>query len=243
MARVKQQKHAVWCGTRNIYGDMETSAKSIIANSDVEKVWFLIEDEKFPTELPDMIECIDVSGQQFFKPGTPNMANGFTYMAMMRAALCHVLPDVDKALSLDADVIALRDVSRVWDIPLDGCYFAAAHEWHRTTEDAIYCNHGVVLYNLAKMRDGKADEIIAELNENPYTWVDQDVCNYRCQGAIFDMPSEYNSNHWTDKNAPGARIVHFAGMKRKQWITKPEVEKYRGMLWDTALWMHGLHAK
>lgn len=155
MARVKQQKHAVWCGTRNIYGDMETSAKSIIANSDVEKVWFLIEDEKFPTELPDMIECIDVSGQQFFKPGTPNMANGFTYMAMMRAALCHVLPDVDKALSLDADVIALRDVSRVWDIPLDGCYFAAAHEWHRTTEDAIYCNHGVVLYNWRRCATAK----------------------------------------------------------------------------------------
>ena len=238
MAKVK---HAVWCGTRNIYGDMETSAKSIIANSDVGKIWFLIEDEKFPNELPDMIECIDVSGQQFFKPGTPNMANGFTYMAMMRAALCHVLPDVDKALSLDADVIALRDVSHVWDIPLDGCYFAAAHEWHRTTEDVIYCNHGVVLYNLAQMRDGKADEIIAELNANPYTWVDQDVGNYLCQGAIFDMPSEYNSNWWTDKNAQGARIVHFAGIKRHQWVEKPEILKYRDMPWDTVMWMHSLH--
>lgn len=236
-----EMKHAVWCGTRNIYGDMATSAKSFLANSDVGKIWFLIEDEEFPAELPDIIECIDVSNQQFFKPGTPNMTNGYTYMAMMRSALCHVLPDVDKALSLDADVIAMRDVSRVWDIPLDGCYFAAAHEWHRSKGGQLYTNHGVVLYNLAKMRDGKADEIIAELNANRYQWVDQDVCNYRCQGAIFDMPSEYNSNHWTDKNAPGARIVHFAGMKRQQWITKPEVEKYRDMPWETTLWMHGLH--
>ena len=241
MARVRKQKHAAWCGTRNIYGDMVMSAKSIIANSDVDRVHFLIEDAEFPDELPDIVECIDVSGQEFFKPGTPNMANGFTYMAMMRAALCHVLSDVDVVLSLDADLVALRDVSRVWDIPLDGFYFAAAHEWHRTKEDAIYTNHGVVLYNLAKMRDGKADEIIAELNANKYQWVDQDVCNYLCQGAIFDMPSEYNSNHWTDKNAQGARIVHWAGIKRQQWTAKPEAEKYRSMPWDTALWMHGLH--
>ena len=241
MARMT--KHAAYCGTRNIYGDMETAAKSLIANSDVGKVWFLIEDEKFPSELPDIIECIDVSGQQFFRPGTPNMANGYTYMAMMRAALCHVLPGVDRVLSLDCDTIALRDVSRVWDLPLDGCYFAAAHEWHRTKDGQMYTNHGVVLYNLEKMRDGKADEIIAELNANPYTWVDQDVCNYRCQGAIFDMPSEYNSNWWTDKNAPGARIVHFAGMKRQQWIARPEVEKYCGMPWESALWMHELHAE
>jgi lipopolysaccharide biosynthesis glycosyltransferase len=239
MARVT--KHAAYCGTRNIYGDMETSAKSLVANSDVGKVHFLIEDSDFPTELPDIIECHDVSGQVFFGPDGANITSGFTWMAMMRSALCHVLPDVDKVLSLDADLVALRDVSRVWDIPLDGCYFAAAHEWHRSTEDAIYTNHGVVLYNLAKMRDGKADEIIAELNANKHTWVDQDVGNLLCQGAIFDMPSEYNSNYWTDKNAPGARIVHFAGMKRAQWIEKPEVMKYRDMPWETALWMHGLH--
>lgn len=232
-------KHAAWCGTRNIYGDMATSAKSVIANSDVGRVWFLIEDAEFPDELPDIVECIDVSGQEFFEPGTPNMSNGFTYMAMMRAALCHVLTDVDRVLSLDADVIAVRDVSDVWDIPLDGRYFAAAHEWHRSRGGQLYTNHGVVLYNLAKMRDGKADEVIAELNANSYPWVEQDVCNYLCQGAIFDMPSEYNSNHWTDSDAPGARIVHFAGIPRAQWIEKPEVVKYRDMPWETALWMHG----
>ena len=241
MARMRNLKHAVYCGTRNIYGDMETSAKSLIVNSDVDKVHFLIEDAEFPTDLPDMIECNDVSGQIFFPPGGPNITSGYTYMAMMRVALCHVLPDIDTVLSLDADLIAVRDVSAVWDLPIKDCYFAAAHEWHRTKGGQLYTNHGVVLYNLAKMRDGKADEIIAELNANRYQWVDQDVCNYRCQGAIFDMPSEYNSNHWTDKNAQGARIVHFAGMKRQQWITKPEVEKYRDMPWETALWMHGLH--
>ena len=236
MARMT--KHAAYCGTRNVYGDMEMAAKSLVANSDVDRVHFIIEDEEFPHELPGIVECHDVSGQEFFKPGTPNMVSGYTYMAMIRAALCHVLPDVDKVLSLDCDTLAVRDVSDIWELPIDGCYFSATHEWHRTTEDAIYCNHGVVLYNLAKMRDGKADEVIAELNAKGYQWVEQDVCNYLCQGAIFDMPSEYNSNWWTDKNAPDARIVHFAGLERRKWVKKPEAEKYSSMSWEQAMWMH-----
>lgn len=36
-------KHAAFCGTRAIYGDMETAAKSIIAGSSVDKVHLFIE--------------------------------------------------------------------------------------------------------------------------------------------------------------------------------------------------------
>ena len=237
MGRLK--KHAAYCGTRAIYGDMETSAKSLVANSDVDVVHFLIEDAEFPSELPDIVVCHDVSSQTFFRPDGPNMGSGYTYMAMMRIALCHVLPDVGRVLSLDADIICMRDVSDVWELPIDDMYLSASHEWHRTTDEAVYCNFGVVLYNLEKLRDGKADECIAELNANPYPWVEQDVGNYRCQGGIFDMPSEYNSNWWTDKDAPGARIVHYAGIKRDGWADRPEVAKYREMSWEQALWMHG----
>ena len=110
----------------------------------------------------------------------------------------------------------------------------------------IYYREGIeTMLNDTKSPSARAmlEQIIAELNESKYTWVDQDVGNYRCQGAIFDMPSEYNSNYWTDKNAPGARIVHFAGMKRQQWVNKPEVVKFRDMPWDTALWMHSRNAR
>lgn len=231
-------KHASYCGTRNIYGDMETSAKSIIANSDVDRVWFIIEDDEFPNELPDMIRCVNVKEQQFFKPGTPNMDSCYTYMAMMRIALCHVLPDVDKVLSLDADLIAMRDISAVWDLPIDDCYLAASHEWHRSHNGLLYCNFGVVLYNLEKMRDGKADEIIDVLSRRKYTWVEQDVGNYLCQGRIYDMPSEFNANWWTNKNAPNPAIKHYAGVARNEWINLPEVTKWRNTPWDEVMKLH-----
>ena len=56
-------KHAVYSGTANLYDDTEMAAKSLVANSDVDKIYFLIGEERYPRELPDMIECIDVSGQ------------------------------------------------------------------------------------------------------------------------------------------------------------------------------------
>lgn len=230
-------KHAAYCGTREIYGDMENSAKSLIANSDVDVVHFIIEDAEFPTELPSMIVTHDVSDQQYFRPDGANMKSGYTYMAMMRIALCHVLPDVDKVLSLDADTFAWRDVSDIWDLPIDGCYLSAAHEWHRTGNGLLYCNFGVVLYNLALLRDGKADECISVLNDRRYTWVEQDVCNYLCQGRIHDMPAEYNSNWWTDMNAPNPKIRHYAGMQRLEWTNQPEVTKWRDMPWDEVMAM------
>lgn len=241
MARAK--KHAAYCGTRAIYGDMETAAKSLIAMSDVDVVHFVIEDAEFPRELPDIVRVHDLSGQTYFPPDGPNMSSGYTYMAMMRMALCHVLPRVGKVLSLDADTVCMADVSDIWDLPMDGCYFAAAHEWHRTGNGFLYTNAGVTLYDLKKLRDGKADECIAVLNSRQYTWIEQDVGNYLCQGRIYDMPSTYNSNWWTDKNAPGAKIVHFAGVQRDGWINDSRVTRWRDTPWDEVMRLHAERTK
>lgn len=234
-------KHAVYSGTRNVYDDMEMSAKALVANSDVDKVHFLIEDETFPRPLPDIIECHDVSGQDFFLQDGPNMESRYTYMAMMRIALCHVLPELDKVLALDTDTVCVADIGDMWDWPLDGCYFAAAQEWDRSENGLQYCNFGVVLYNLEMMRDGKANECVEVLNKRRYPWVEQDVGNYLCQGRIYEMPLEYNSNWYTDKNLSKrkAKIVHYAGIRHDDWIRKPQPRKYRRMTWSEALRRHG----
>lgn len=144
------RKVAAYSGSRNLYPDMVTACKSLILNSDVEKIYLLIEDDVFPYDMPDMVETINVSHQTFFKPGTPNMKSKFTYFALMRIALCHVLKDEDVVLSLDIDTIVDKDISDIWDIDLTDYYFAAAMEPHRSYGGLIYTNGGVVLYNLKK---------------------------------------------------------------------------------------------
>lgn len=232
-------RHALYTGTRNIYEDMETCAKSLVANSAVDVVHFLIEDSEFPHELPPIVRCHDVSEQAFFPQGGPNMTSSFSYMALMRAALCHVLPDVDTVLSLDCDTICRRDVTAIWDLPIGQCYFAATPEWHRSKNGLQYCNAGVTLFNLKKLRDGKADECIDALNRRRFTWVDQDVMNYLCQGHICEMPTWYNSNHWTDKGVDkDPAIIHYAGKKRDDWINEPDSMFWRKVTWDEAMIRH-----
>ena len=232
------ERYAAYCGTRAIYGDMETSAKSLIGTTDVDRVYFIIEDAEFPNPLPDIVETIDMGGQTFFKPDGPNMKSRYTWMAMMRIALCHILP-VDRVLSLDADTIFMKDAGGVWDLPIDDCYLAATPEWHRSEHGLQYCNFGVVLYNLAKLRDGKADECIEVLNRHYFEWVEQDVGNYLCQGRICEMPTRYNSNYWTDRDAPDPTIKHYAGVKRPKWINRMEVARWRNMPWEEVLALHG----
>lgn len=226
------KKVAVYTGSRNIYSDMVMSAKSLTAFSDVDKIYFLIEDDIFPEELPDHIETINMSGQQYFDPWGPNMTTNFTYFAMLRAALGDIFNDYDRILSLDCDTVCVRDVSHLWELPIDDYYFSASIEPHRSTCGLIYTNVGVCLMNLDKLRTNeKTDEFIDVLNRQKFTFVDQDVMNYLCQGYIYEMNSEYNANNFT-KPCQNPRIIHFAGMKRDNWLRHPKAKYYNEISWD-----------
>ena len=232
-------RHAVYCGTRKVYEQMETAAKSLIANTDVDRVHFLIEDHEFPRPLPDIIECHDVSGQRFFDRNGPNAKTGWTWMVLMRAALCHVLPDLDVVLSLDCDTIVHGDATDIWDLPIDGCYFAGVFERHKCQHGLQYANFGVALHNLEKLRDGKADECISLINTHKYTWPEQDAFNYLCQGRILEMPRKYNDMAF---NGPvdNPLITHYAGQPNDSWTTEREPTKYREMDWDGVIELHNM---
>jgi len=231
-------KHALYSGSRNLYGDMQTAAKSLIANSDVDKVWLLVEDE-YDYWLPDFCEVVDVSGQEFFPKDSPSMKTPYSYLSLMRAALALMpeLADVDRILSLDVDTICCRDMSHAWDMPIDGKYFSASEEVVTHIKDMLYCNTGVTLYNLEMLRDGKAEEVIYALNERLYPNIEQDVFSFMCLGKIHDMPSEYNCTRFT-RPTNVVRIMHYAGYRTSQWRKEALVKKYREMSWENALDRH-----
>lgn len=240
MAKVKKkrEKHALYSGTRNLYGDMQTAAKSLIANSDVDKVWMLTEGD-YDYWLPDFCEVIDVHDQKYFPAESPNMKSQFSYMALMRAALALMpeLAGIDRILSLDVDTVCMRDVSGIWSIPVDDCYFSASFEKGSSFRGMLYCNTGVALYNLEKLRDGKAQEVVDALNWRRYNNIEQDVFSFMCQGHIHDMPSEYNATAYTEPTNC-VRILHFAGYKTDVWRKKMEVERWRKLPWEDALESH-----
>lgn len=225
-------KIAVYTGSRNLYGDMVTCAKSLVAHSNVNKIYFLIEDDIFPIEVPEIIETHNVSDQEYFNHWGPNMKSRFTYFAMMRAALPKVFPKYDRILSLDCDTICIRNVSDIWNLPINDCYYAASKEAHRSVAGLLYTNVGVALMNLKKQREtGKVDEYIDVLNKQQFDYLDQDVMNYLSQGYVYDMNSEFNANDWTNP-CYNPRIIHFAGIKSDIWHKHPDAKKYNQMSWD-----------
>ena len=235
---------AVYSGTRNLYPDMVTAAKSLIANSNVEKVYFLIEDDTFPEKLPPMIETINVSGQEWFTSDGANFRTSFTYMSLLRVCYTKLLPkEVDRVLQLDVDTIVTDDISELWDIDMTGKWFAAVLEENSKYKpySAKYYNIGVAMFNLEQIRKDEIDDkLIKRLNSTHMPYIDQDAWNWAIAhklGKDMTLPSRFNESFVTEySDAPA--IVHFAGFKNWQTSTRAPrreyIKKYRGMTWKEA---------
>ena len=222
-------KVAVYTGTKNLYEHMIPAVKSLIANSDVDKIYLLIEDDEFPCKLPDIVETKNVSGQTYIKPDNPNARSRFTYMAMIRTAFTKIFPDLDKILSLDVDTIAIKDVSAVWDLPIDGCYFSAV-----LGNGGVGWNAGCMLQNLKMLRETGMDNfLINKLNTEEYKFLDQDVYNNYCDvNHVYNMPPSYNVNEYclpTDD----PKIIHYAG--QLTWVKEPEYLYYKILSWEEVI--------
>lgn len=218
-------KAAVYSGTRNLYSAMSTAAKSLLYNSHVDKVYFLIEDDEFPEELPPKIETINVSDQKFFPKDGANIKTPFSYMALMRVCYAKLFPDLDKVLQLDVDTVIVDNIDELWDIDLTGKYFAAVEEYISTYKPygKKYYNIGVAMFNLDEIRSSKIDdEMIGFLNRKRTPYVDQDACNKLMISKTIDLPLRFNETivtGYTDSPA----IVHYAGFK--EWQTNPKVSR------------------
>ena len=224
-------KYAVYFGSREIYGDMATSAKSLLINSDVDKIYFLIESDDFICDLPPSIEVRNIS-QEIWECGYTyngqNVKTGWTYMGLARTALAKLLPDLDTVLSIDCDTIVDKDISDIWDIDISNYYYAAVREPTLSNRCGhLYINAGIMMCNLKKLReDKKEDEMIQLLNEKKLFFVCQDAINALCKDKILEIPNCYNKSDYTGV-CYDPRVIHFAGKKR--WQENEIVVKYRNM--------------
>ena len=219
---------AVYCGTRNIYQDMIPSMISLLRYSNVDKVYFLIEDDQFPYALPPEVECLNVSKQEWFDPEGPNFTSQWSYMILLRAALAKLFPHLDRILSLDCDTLVRDNISELWDLPLDNYYFAGVYEPDKSTESFRYINAGVMMFNLDKIRrDKKDDEYIYNLNNCYRPYPEQECFSALSQGAILELPGEYNLSCVTP-TSPREKIIHFAAYKK--WPSLKIVQEQRYMI-------------
>lgn len=222
-------KAAVYAGTKNLYPDMLTAAKSIATNSSVDAIYLLIETDYFPYYIPSYVKPINVSKQTYFPIGCPNVYTRWTFMTLMRCALSKYFPDLDRILWLDVDTIVREDIDALWDLDMKDYCIAGVMEPEKSTPEKPYINAGVMMLNLEKLReDGMDDILIKALNTKQYPFADQDCINDICQDKILLIPSTYNSNYYTELfETP--KIRHFAN--EFKWRDKLMVHYYRNKNW------------
>lgn len=160
-----------------------------------------------------------------------------TIETYFRYLIPELLPQLDRVLYLDVDIIVQGDISELFKIDLKDYYVAGVidtfieSQHYKATinypESAPYINAGVLLLNLKKIR---SDNIYNTLIDNTIKlqdsikFQDQDIINLTFSPSIKPIDKKYNyTSHLFLNNekflTESAIIVHYTGVF-KPWTTK-----------------------
>ncbi len=168
-----------------------------------------------------------------------------------RFKLFSSLPDLDKVLYLDSDMVVLGDVGEIFNINIDNYYAGMVIDAVKNLGTIIsdakiklqmpieseYFNAGVMLVNLAKCREYNIGQQLFEWAKNnisKLTWADQDVINVVMNGYIKELPEKYNvqlSYRTTNvrlSELDEIKVIHYCG-SYKPW-------NMRGMFLSEHFW-------
>lgn len=145
--------------------------------------------------------------------------------AYFRILLSEILPEVDKLIYLDCDLVVEADLAPLWEIDLNGYAAAGVDEENPAQtsrldlDDDLYINSGILVLNLAYWREHKLTEKCLEwISENPQRNIllDQDAINVSLKYKKKTINVMWNLNPVpledldVLKKYP-QRILHFGG--------------------------------
>lgn len=248
----QKEKVAVYSVTSDRFYFLRASIKSLLFNSDVDKIIVISDADELPKDFPKDIELMTIKKPpKYMHMDGPNSKSEFKLYCLLRVAFHKLFPQYGKILSLDYDTIIRRNISELWDIQLgDDYYVAGVNEPDRTRgsvygyypkrdfkalsnvifKHVTYINAGVMLMNLKKLRDdGVGDRMIEMLNDGEYALPEQDVINSACHRNIYLLDPDYNSCNLT-RQTVNPKIVHYARMEKK--LDYEDVVPYRDASWE-----------
>lgn len=149
------------------------------------------------------------------------------------------LPQYEKVVYSDVDIIFTGDISEVYDIDVQSELVAGVggKTWTKGlikkylvkigANPAEYINSGFLLINAKAQREENLKEKYLELSKKKFIYQDQDIINLVCKGRISKLPETYNVNPAEYyKYEPGtAKVVHYFGFKPWNHFT------YSWILW------------
>jgi len=187
-----------------------------------------------------------------------NWPSHLTAASLLRLRLPSVLKDIDRVVYLDCDLVALRDITALYDTELLGFPLAACldfwltgappfappgwdvGEWHKFLREVVrladtkaYFNAGVMVMDLERFRDtglSHAAEGFLEQTNYRTPFVDQEALNHVIDGAFVRLDTRWNVLAGLGHFDPW--IIHYAG-PYKPW----SCEGRRITPWNQRFWL------
>ena len=129
-------------------------------------------------------------------------SNYLTTAMYLRACLPRLLPQYDKILYLDGDILVRKDLTPFLQTDVEGYYAAVVADmsaiktlhWDKRLHRMRYFNSGVMLMNAKRLREENMEEKFfrARVDHPEFICADQDILNFICQDEVKFMPLRWN---------------------------------------------------
>lgn len=113
---------------------------------------------------------------------------------LLKFDLCDLIPEYDKILYLDGDIIVRGDLGELYDVDLKGSYAAGVKEMASILEDKGNVNAGILVFNAKRIRDEKLSERLykTRISLGDRGSMDQQTFNIVTNKDYQYLPLRYN---------------------------------------------------
>jgi lipopolysaccharide biosynthesis glycosyltransferase len=175
--------------------------------------------------------------------------------AYYRLFAAKLLPNCDKCLYLDSDIVVKNDLSKLYGTNLGDCYVAGVRDFYVQLRRAFgekyaasiglpsidqYVNSGILLMNLQLIKkddlDAKFEQMLVDVADGRKSFPchDQDVVNIACHGRIKFLEPKFNVltilRKWAERSQKDRTLVEkFFGKKQlDKALVDPSIIHFAG---------------
>ncbi len=174
---------------------------------------------------PCLIDLIKIDNEMFRDYFNIKTHDYISIPAYYRLKLPTLLPDVQRVIYLDCDVIVNTTLQELFNIEMENFIVAGVKDINKKIlrKNPEYINSGVVLMDLDNMRKFGIEDAFWNWTKKHYESIkmgDQEIINEVLKGKIKTVDDEWNvqSSNFTNRSSytKNPKIVHFVS-KRKPW--------------------------
>lgn len=136
---------------------------------------------------------------------------GITIPAYYRLLIPELIPEYDKVIYSDVDIIFRMDLSDLYNLNIDSYYLAATRDLglnfdedgkkYIASVDGLvqgeYLQSGFIVLNSKKMREEHLVSCFRQLAQKKLKYQDQDILNLSCKGHVLFLSLKYNMTDYS----------------------------------------------